>query len=223
MKRTELSKVLEYEGIPSDWYSLYGDFLADRVVLFENYGKWEIFYVDERGGRNVLKICGSEESACDFIHQEMLVSLFAQYSIFFSRTPKLLSHTLEVIGKRNILEVAILGWIDSIIVQESTLPSKVNIIIFDLSKDAEINNVTIRFWGTNKVEMTNDGLLFTVDYVPFCDSLSVCPKKGGADFKNDFMSVIRNSVINGDIGLYENFFRGKSIYVGARGDYHIVS
>ena len=170
-----------------------------------------------------MKICGSEESACDFIHQEMLVSLFAQYSIFFSRTPKLLSHTLEVIGKRNILEVAILGWIDSIIVQESTLPSKVNIIIFDLSKDAEINNVTIRFWGTNKVEMTNDGLLFTVDYVPFCDSLSVCPKKGGADFENDFMSVIRNSVINGDIGLYENFFRGKSIYVGARGDYHIVS
>ena len=44
MHRKELIKILEQEGIPSCWYSLYGELLPDRIVLYENYGKWEVFY-----------------------------------------------------------------------------------------------------------------------------------------------------------------------------------
>ena len=51
MHRKELIKILEQERIPSCWYSLYGELLPDRIVLYENYGKWEVFYFDERGNK----------------------------------------------------------------------------------------------------------------------------------------------------------------------------
>lgn len=49
MNREELSILLNKEGIPSDWYSLSGDLGPGRIILYEIYSKWEVFYYDERG------------------------------------------------------------------------------------------------------------------------------------------------------------------------------
>ena len=65
MNREKLAKILDIEGIPSTWYSLYGDFFTpNRIVLYENYAKWEVYYIDERGGRTLLTSCMSEDAAC---------------------------------------------------------------------------------------------------------------------------------------------------------------
>lgn len=68
MNRLELFRLFEKEGVSPNRYSLYGELLPDRIVLYENYDRWEVFYFDERGKKNILKVCRSEESACEYIH-----------------------------------------------------------------------------------------------------------------------------------------------------------
>ena len=51
------------------FYSLDGELLPDRIVLYHNYAKWEVFYFDERGNREKEKIFFSESDACEYIYE----------------------------------------------------------------------------------------------------------------------------------------------------------
>lgn len=115
MNREELVKLFEKEGVPSSWYSLYGELLPGRTVLYENYDKWEVFEFSERGSREMLKICRSEASACDFIHEEMVRLMFITKGVIFSHPPLLLPQTVEVMKDVEIMEVALHVWLDSMI------------------------------------------------------------------------------------------------------------
>lgn len=72
MNKEKLEKALEKLKIPKSFYSLNGDLLPDRIVLNKNYDKWEVFYFDERGNRDNLKIFDSEKKACMFIYDSFL-------------------------------------------------------------------------------------------------------------------------------------------------------
>ena len=74
MNRNELLRVLNKEGISPNKYSLYGELQSDRIIIYENYNVWEVFYLDERGGRQMFKRCRSEEEACDFVYQTLMTS-----------------------------------------------------------------------------------------------------------------------------------------------------
>jgi hypothetical protein len=63
----ELRDKLNFHGVNPDFYSLEGELLPDRVVLYKNYHRWETFYYDERGNRERFKVFESEEGACDYI------------------------------------------------------------------------------------------------------------------------------------------------------------
>lgn len=69
MNKDELKKELDKQGINSNEYSLNGDIDSDKIVLYQNYDKWEVFYFDERGRRNNEKIFCSEEDACSYIYE----------------------------------------------------------------------------------------------------------------------------------------------------------
>jgi hypothetical protein len=68
MNRQELKYKLDELGINAGFYSLSGELLPDRIVLFQYYNKWEVFYFDERGNRNNERIFHSESDACDYIY-----------------------------------------------------------------------------------------------------------------------------------------------------------
>ena len=72
MNRKELEQKLKEEGFNPKTYSLYGDLNTDSIVIYHNHYIWEIFYLDERGGRNILNYCSSEEEACDYLYKELL-------------------------------------------------------------------------------------------------------------------------------------------------------
>lgn len=69
MNRDKLKKELDKLGVDPNEYSLDGDIESDKIVLYQNYFKWEVFYFDERGGRNEEKVFYSEEDACLYIYE----------------------------------------------------------------------------------------------------------------------------------------------------------
>lgn len=66
--RKELKCKLDDLDVFPEFYSLEGNLLPDRIVLFHNYSKWEVFYLDERGNRNNEKVFFAENDACDYIY-----------------------------------------------------------------------------------------------------------------------------------------------------------
>lgn len=69
MNKKELIEKLNTIGIKARQYSLDGELKPDAIILYPNYHKWEVFYLDERGGRNVEKEFTSEEEALNYIYE----------------------------------------------------------------------------------------------------------------------------------------------------------
>lgn len=69
MNQLELREKLNLLGVKEYQYSLNGDLAPDRIILFHNHNEWQVFYLDERGTRNNVKIFESEEAACLYIYQ----------------------------------------------------------------------------------------------------------------------------------------------------------
>lgn len=69
MNREELKHKLDELSVYPGFYSLEGELLPDRIVLYHNYAKWEVFYFDERGNRDKEKVFPSESDACNYIYE----------------------------------------------------------------------------------------------------------------------------------------------------------
>lgn len=69
MNVEELENHLKELDIYHGFYSLNGELLPDRMVLYHNYNKWEVFYFDERGNRDKEKIFYSEDEACQYLYE----------------------------------------------------------------------------------------------------------------------------------------------------------
>lgn len=75
MNREELKRKLDELGVSDKEYSLYGSLEPDRIVLYQNYSKWEVFYFSERGSREDYQFFFSEELACQYIYETIRHSL----------------------------------------------------------------------------------------------------------------------------------------------------
>ncbi|MBX3289415.1 MAG: hypothetical protein KF855_08725 [Acidobacteria bacterium] len=69
MNRQELRKKLDELGVDRAHYSLDGDRSVVGIVLYDSYGTWTIFDVDERGNSNGETTFTSEEEACHYIYK----------------------------------------------------------------------------------------------------------------------------------------------------------
>lgn len=67
MNRKDLKFELDKLGINENMYSLYGDLVNDRIILYENYYRWEVFYLSERGTRDNYRVFFTEDEACNYI------------------------------------------------------------------------------------------------------------------------------------------------------------
>lgn len=63
MTREDLKKKLDELQISEGEYSLFNELFSDRVILYQNYGDWEVFYLDERGRKNDHVIFKDESAA----------------------------------------------------------------------------------------------------------------------------------------------------------------
>lgn len=70
MNRQELKYNLDKLNVYPGFYSLNGELLPDRIVLYENYTKWEVFYFDERGNQTNKQFFLSESDACNYIYEQ---------------------------------------------------------------------------------------------------------------------------------------------------------
>ena len=68
MNKSELKYRLNELEVDPIFYSLEGELQPDRVVLYRNYHRWEVFYFDEKGNRDNEKVFSSEKEACDYIY-----------------------------------------------------------------------------------------------------------------------------------------------------------
>ena len=69
MNKLELACLLQKEGVNSSFYSLNGELVPDRMVLFQSYEKWYVFYYDERGNRRNESMFDSESDACKYLYE----------------------------------------------------------------------------------------------------------------------------------------------------------
>jgi len=68
MNKQKLEEKLDNLAVNKNFYSLNGNLLPDRVILYNSYDKWLVFYFDERGNRNEEQIFNSENEACQYIY-----------------------------------------------------------------------------------------------------------------------------------------------------------
>lgn len=71
MNFEELKYKIEQNNIPDNWYSLDDGLKPDACILYKNYAQWEYFYLDERGGRNDLRIFYKDDEAFDFLWSKL--------------------------------------------------------------------------------------------------------------------------------------------------------
>ncbi len=69
MNKSELIKLLKKINIPTSHYSLDGELLSDRMIIYNSYEKWIVFYLDERGNRNEEKEFDSESKALSYLYE----------------------------------------------------------------------------------------------------------------------------------------------------------
>jgi len=67
MNKEDLRLQLNLLHVKATDYSLDGLLKNDCVVLHQNYYKWEVLYIDEKGRREDEKIFNSESEACYYI------------------------------------------------------------------------------------------------------------------------------------------------------------
>jgi len=71
MKKNELKKVLEDNGIPKDLYNLDGIGRTDERFCLDYNDKWEVYFC-ERGIKTTDLIFDTEEEACQYICKELV-------------------------------------------------------------------------------------------------------------------------------------------------------
>lgn len=69
MNRVELIKKLDGLNVPNSFYDLDGNLLPDRIILYNSYNDWIVFYLDERGNRHEQKVFNSEVKALNYIFE----------------------------------------------------------------------------------------------------------------------------------------------------------
>lgn len=67
MNKEALKLKLDLLGVNPIQYSLNGELKLDSIILFYSNTVWEVFYQDERGGKNDQKRFASESDACEYI------------------------------------------------------------------------------------------------------------------------------------------------------------
>lgn len=224
MNREELSILLNKEGIPSDWYSLSGDLEPGRIILYENYSKWEVFYYDERGKRSMLKTCLTEEEACMFIHQQLMQQMLSHQFIYYSQPPVIIPHTTESVLEVGFEATAIHIWLDSIIKNNHNL-SNTNALIFLLEKDTDYyQKYTIHLYGSNKYSLTNNNTVtcFSVDIIPYHDWISIGSDQNEEVFEKVFSDILWKYIFHNGASEYRDLFKGKMLCVGFRNNIHAL-
>lgn len=71
MTKEELIEKLKQWKALTD-YSLDGSFACDKFILSYNYPHWEFYYIDLRGGKELIKVFDSEMDSYDYICQFQL-------------------------------------------------------------------------------------------------------------------------------------------------------
>lgn len=69
MNRKDLKQKLDELNIYEGFYSLDGTLLPDRMVLYQSYNDWVVFYFDERGNRERTITFSSEQEACQYLYE----------------------------------------------------------------------------------------------------------------------------------------------------------
>jgi len=69
MTITELKKELDNLNVRPSLYALNGELLPDRIILYRNHNRWEVFYFSERGTRHDQKQFDTETEACNYIYE----------------------------------------------------------------------------------------------------------------------------------------------------------
>ena len=223
LNRGNLSKLLQEEGFDPNSYSLYGDLNPDSIVIYQNYHKWEVFYLDERGEREMLNICSSEEDACEFMYRTLINStLISKASAFFSHLPEATSRIGDLIKNANSLGSILRIWFDSIVMREGKLPEEIKSVILDIEPAEVKDRYKIHFFGSRCISQGKGDVIFTADYLPTHDFISVQSCKSKSEFERELTDVVCKYVVNEDTSEYKDFFKGKSICVGFRNGIHKI-
>lgn len=77
LDRKRLKELLDENGIPASYYSLWNEWEHDTIVLIDNYEAiLEIFYMDEKGEKVLLKVCPTEAAACKCIYDYFVNDIY---------------------------------------------------------------------------------------------------------------------------------------------------
>jgi hypothetical protein len=71
MNLNELKSKLYNANVPDRWYSLDEGEKPDAVIVYNNYSKWECYYLDEKGDKRDFRLFRSDQEAYDYLWGKM--------------------------------------------------------------------------------------------------------------------------------------------------------
>jgi len=204
VNRTELIKKLDDLDVPKSFYDLDGNLISDRIILYNSYNDWIVFYLDERGNRHDQNVFDSEEKALNYIfkrfdsqydyHTRDINKIFknlrnrphlnfAMKSLFFDTTglhlpsqfKKYFSHYNGLVGKIGTNTFIDIWKIEDIINADRSV------------KTNQVNNDLVAFSDTNKDRIFAFGKINPGIFVIKSNDTTVKPPLLFADDFNNFL------------------------------------
>ena len=72
MNKIDLKSRLDDLNINPHIYNLEGSICNPGTILFENYEKWEIIVVGDKGEQTIEKVFKTESEACEFLLEKFI-------------------------------------------------------------------------------------------------------------------------------------------------------
>jgi hypothetical protein len=206
MNRKELTELLHKERIHQRF--LCDEWQDDSIVLYHNYVTWEVYYAGD-GIRNCLKVCYSEDEACNFIYRYMT-------SFRRDTQKKLWPHekSIEDYPKELWIKYDIFWRLNSIVDMEF-IPQNIIALYFEVKKD--FRGYLIDIIGSRYYDENDDSWINEIWYKPYyyrCRFETIINEDG---LLNEIISRLKEYLQYIKDTEYD-IFKDKIITVGFKGE-----
>lgn len=206
MDRKELTELLHKERIYQRF--LCDEWQDDSIVLYHNYVTWEVYYAGD-GRRHCLKVCYSEDEACNFIYR---------YMTAFRRDiqKKLWPHekSIKDYPKELWIKYELFFWLNEVVNTEY-IPQNIISIYFRIDKDFE--GYIIKIIGSKYYDEQNDNWINENWYMPCHNNNFIKTDINSKDCLDEVTIRIREYLLYIKDTEYD-IFKDKIITVGLKGE-----
>lgn len=206
MNRKELTELLHKERIHQRF--LCDEWQDDSIVLYHNYVTWEVYYAGD-GRRNRIKVCYSEDEACNFIYRYMTsFRRDTQKELWPHETPK------YSFSKGLWFRYDLFRWMNNVVKTEY-IPKNIIALYFRIDKD--YRGYIIKIIGSRYYDEKDDSWVNENWYMPCHNNRYIETDIDSEECLSEVIKRVKEYLVEIKDTEYD-IFKDKIITVGFKGE-----